>query len=49
MIYVYYWVGMMMIYITEWGVDDICILLSGVLMIYITGWGVDDVYYWVRC
>ena len=38
-----------MIYITGWGVDDICILLSGVWMIYITGWGVDDVYYWVRC
>ena len=38
-----------MIYITEWDVDDICILLSGVLMIYITGWGVDDIYYWVRC
>ena len=30
-----------MIYITGWGVDDICILLSGVLMIY--------VYYWVGC
>ena len=30
-----------MIYITGWGVDDICILLGGVWMIY--------VYYWVRC
>ena len=30
-----------MIYITGWGVDDICILLGGVLMIY--------VYYWVGC
>ena len=23
MIYVYYWVGVLMIYITEWGVDDV--------------------------
>ena len=30
-----------MIYITGWGVDDICILLSGVWMMY--------VYYWVGC
>ena len=30
-------------YINEWGVDDICILLGGVWMIYITGWGVDDI------
>ena len=36
-------------YITGWGVDDICILLGGVLMIYITEWGVDDIYYWVGC